>query len=162
MVLSFAMFFIPGLDSVSCVYAMCFGRLFLVSNLSSCFSVVGFHSPSFRLFLFFSCFPWYLCGVNLSELWSLQFKVCGSLLECAPCMCLFSLWSASYLLAGGCASGALGMCLPVLWWPLFSGDDFSGPLFWLFALVIDRTPLCSKDFFVSDFIFYFFSDICLF
>ncbi|KAH0859206.1 hypothetical protein HID58_087467, partial [Brassica napus] len=41
----FAMFATPG--------------LFLVSNLSFGFYVVGFHSPSLRLFFFFSCLPWY-------------------------------------------------------------------------------------------------------
>ncbi|KAH0886126.1 hypothetical protein HID58_062222, partial [Brassica napus] len=32
--------------------------LFMVSSLSFSFSVVGFHSPPLRLFIFFSCIHW--------------------------------------------------------------------------------------------------------
>ncbi|KAG5410452.1 hypothetical protein IGI04_006771, partial [Brassica rapa subsp. trilocularis] len=69
------------------------GILFLVSNLSFSFSVVGFDSSSLRLFFFFSCFPWYRCV----ELVSWSFGV------------FYSELRASYLLAGGCA---LGKCFP--------------------------------------------------
>ena len=130
----------------------------MVSSLSFGFSVVGFHSPPLRLFIFFSCIHW--CRFAELIFWSFGFfysEFCGSSLAWALCMCLFSLWGAPYLLAGGCASGVLDMRLFVSWW-LCSSDDysFSDPLFWLFALVLDPDPLCSGDCFVSYFIFFSF------
>ena len=131
------------------------GRLFMVSSLSSGFSVVGFHSRSLRLFLFFPCFPWY----RRTELISWRFgpfylEFCGSSLAWASC---FSLWGASYLLAGGWAFGALGMCLPTSCWLWHFGHYFSSDLLsWFFALVLYHTHLCSEDCFVSDFIFLLF------
>ena len=103
----------------------------MVSNLSFSFSVVGFHSPPLKLFIFFSCIPWCRCAELI--FWSFGFvysEFCGSSLAWTPCMCLFSLWGAHYLLAGGCASGVLDMRLFVSWW-LCSSDDysFSDPLF---------------------------------
>ena len=136
-------------------------RLFMVSSLSFGFSVIGFHSPPLRLFIFFSCIPWYRCAELV--FWSFGFfysKFCCSSLAWAPCMCLFSLWGASYLLSGGCVSGDLDMHL------LFRGDFILRMIilsltrfFWFFALVLDRDPLCSRDCIVSYFIFLPFSDI---
>ena len=128
----------------------------MVSSLSIGFSVVGFHSLSLGLFIFFSCIHW--CRSAEFLFWSFGFfysEFCGSSLAWAPCMCLFSLWGASYILAGGCAFGTLDMCLFVSWW-LCSSDDysFSNPFFgFFFTLVLDRDPLFSRDYFVSYFIF---------
>ena len=137
------------------------GRLFMVSSLSSGFSVDGFLSHSLRLFLFFPCFLWYRCMKLVS--WSFgpfYRKFCGSSLAWASC---FSLWGASYLLAGGLTLGALGMCLPTSCWLWRSGYYFSSDsLSWFFALVLYHTHLCSEECFVSDFIFLFFSDFWLF
>ncbi|KAF2584480.1 hypothetical protein F2Q70_00034795 [Brassica cretica] len=54
--------------------------------------VVGFHSPTLGLFIFFSCIPWCRCAELL--FWSFGFfysEFCGSSLSWAPCMYLFSL-----------------------------------------------------------------------
>ncbi|KAH0866883.1 hypothetical protein HID58_073905 [Brassica napus] len=48
-ILPFAMFATPGLDSVLLQLLCKFGRLFLVSSLGSGFSGFGFRSPSHRL-----------------------------------------------------------------------------------------------------------------
>ena len=139
------------------------GRLFIVSSLSFGFSVVGFHSPTIMLFIFFSCFHWCRCAELVFCSFSFFYsEFCGSLLSWASCMYLFSLWGASYLLAGSCAASALDMRLFVLWW-LCSSDDysFSGPLFWFFARMLDRDPLCSGDCFISYSIFLLFlTSVC--
>ena len=139
-------------------------RLFMVSNLSFVFSVVGFYSPTLKLFIFFSCIPWCMCAELL--FWSFGFfysEFCGSSLSWAPCMYLFSLWGAFYLLTGGCASGALDMRLFVLWWFFFpmiipSLTRFFGFLLWCLIAI-----LCVLGIALSHILsFYFFSDICLF
>ena len=117
------------------------GRLFFVSNLSSDFSVVGFHSPSLMLLFFFSCFLWYMCVELVFWCFGLFYsEFCGSSLAWAPCMWLFCLWGDSYLLAGGCA---LFMCFPASWW-LWSGEYSFSILFWYFGLVLDRVHLCFR------------------
>ena len=127
-----------------------FGILFLVSNLSYGFSVVGFHSPSLMLLFFFPCFPWYGCVDLVSWSFGLFYsELCGSSLAWAPYMELFCLWGASYLLVGGCALGmcfpALGMCFPASWWLWSSGDYSSSDMFfWCFGLVLNRVHLCSR------------------
>ena len=136
----------------------------MVSNLSFVFSVVGFYSPTLKLFIFFSCIPWCRCAGLL--FWSFGFfnsEFCGSSLSWAPCMYLFSLWGASYILIGGCASGALDMRLFVLWWFFFpmiipSLTRFFGFLLWCLIAI-----LCVLGIALSHILsFYFFSDICLF
>ena len=157
--LPFAIFATPGLDSIFFLCMLCMlGRLFMVSSLRFGFSVVGFYSPSLRLFILFSCIP--LCKCAELVFWSFGFfylEFCSSSLAWALTMFLFSLWGASYLLAGGCVSGALDMRPFVSWW-LCSSDDyfFSDPLFWFIALVLDHDPLCSGDDFISYLSFYFF------
>ena len=150
-----------------CFLCVCFVHLegcFIVSSLSFGFSVVGFHSPPLRFYIFFSCISWCRCAEWV--FWSFGFfylEFCGSSLAWAPCMCLFSLWGVFYLLAGGRASGVLDMRLFFSWW-LCSFDDYyiSDSFFWFFAPGLDRDHLCSGDFFISYFIFLLFSDICLF
>ena len=128
---------------VSVFFRVCY--VGLVSSMSYGFSMVGFHSASLRLFLFFSCFPWYRCAELV--FWNFgpfNSELCGSSLAWTLCMYLFSLWGASYFIAGGCASyfiaggcasGALGMCLPTSWW-FWSSSDYSSsdPHFLLFCV----------------------------
>lgn len=67
------------------------------------------------------------------------------------------------LLPGGCVPGNLNMCLSASWWLWFSDDYFFTDLLsWFFALVLNCVYLCSKDCFISDFIFLPFSDLYLF
>ncbi|KAG5388478.1 hypothetical protein IGI04_030019 [Brassica rapa subsp. trilocularis] len=105
-----ALFIAGCVSGGSPFHHVCHSRLFLVSNLSSGFSVVGFHSPSLMLRFFFPCFPWYICVELVSWSFDLFYsELCVSSLAWAPCMWLFCLCGDSYLLAGGCA---LGMCFP--------------------------------------------------
>ncbi|KAF3511924.1 hypothetical protein F2Q69_00010155 [Brassica cretica] len=50
----------------SFVYDMWAWNVILVLSLVFDFSVVVFHSPSLKLFLFFPCFPWYKCAELVS------------------------------------------------------------------------------------------------
>ena len=118
------------------------GRLFLVSNLSSDFSVVGFHSPSLMLLFFFSCFLWYkfvelvswCFGLFYSELFGSSL-VWGSLyvvVLSVRCFILFSWWL--------CIMHVFSCFVVTLVWWLF----FLWSFFVCFGLVFDRVHLCSR------------------
>ncbi|KAF3602638.1 hypothetical protein F2Q69_00036666 [Brassica cretica] len=59
-----------------------FGRLFMVSSLSSCFSVVGFHSRSLRVLWFFAGM-----GVLLASYLLAGGCAFGALGMCLPTSC---------------------------------------------------------------------------
>lgn len=138
------------------------GRSFMISSLSSGFSVVGFHSRSLRLFLFFPCLSWY----RRTELISWRFgpfylEFCCSSLAWTSC---FSLWGASYLLAGGWAFGALGMCLPTSCWLWHFGHYFSSDLLFGSLRWYSITHICVRRIALSHILSFcfFFSDFWLF
>ena len=127
-------------------------KLFLVSRFGFDFSMVCFHSPSLS-----SCFSsfllslvqvcralWFFAGIGTFSV-VVQFIRCFLPLSWWLCFLCFRHVSSSFVvtMAFRCYS---------------SSDPFS--LF--FALVLDRPPLCSRDFFVSNLSFYPFYDICLF
>ena len=60
--LPFAMFATSSLDSVFLLICYVLWKVVSCLKLELQFLVVGFHSPSLRLFLFFSRFPWYRCA----------------------------------------------------------------------------------------------------
>ena len=140
----------------------CLRWLFLVLSLGFCLSLLTFHSPSLSLFLLFPSFPWYRCAKLIS--WSFgpfYPKICGSLMACATCLCLFSLWGIFYLLAGGCAFGELGMCLAASWWLWHSGDYSSSEYFLGSFVGAWSRSFVFGDCFVSNFIFLPFYNLCL-